>query len=128
MLKNNLYKVLSFENENGKLSAQLLLDPNHEIFKGHFPQQPVLPGVCMMQMVKELMEDAVEKKLFLNDIAQTKFLSMVDPVKTPELLLTIDYSKPEDAFIAIKAVLKNTEATFFKMSGKAQVVKGTPGF
>lgn len=122
MLKNNLYKVLSFENENGELSAQLLLDTSHEIFKGHFPQQPVLPGVCMMQMVKELMEDAVEKKLFLNDVAQTKFLSMVDPVKTPELLLTIDYSEPEDACITINAVLKNNEATFFKMSGKAQVL------
>ena len=32
----------------------LTLNAEHPIFKGHFPNNPVTPGVCMMQIVKNL--------------------------------------------------------------------------
>ncbi|MCD2425012.1 3-hydroxyacyl-ACP dehydratase [Niabella pedocola] len=122
MLKNDLYTVTAFENNMGTVAAAISLNTAHPIFNGHFPGQPVLPGVCMMQIVKELTEEATGKKLFLNDAAQCKFLSMVDPGKTPELQVTIDYKEPSEDRVAIVAVLKSTEATFFKMSANLLIV------
>ncbi|MBO9592325.1 MAG: 3-hydroxyacyl-ACP dehydratase [Niabella sp.] len=122
MLKNNLYTVTVFENNTGTLAAAISLNTAHPIFDGHFPGQPVLPGVCMMQIVKELTEEATGKKLFLNDATQCKFLSMVDPGKTPELQVMVDYKEPGDHTIAINAVLKSTEATFFKMSASLAII------
>ncbi|WP_300602561.1 3-hydroxyacyl-ACP dehydratase [Niabella sp.] len=122
MLKNELYTITAFENNSGSVAADIRLNTAHPIFDGHFPGQPVLPGVCMMQIVKELAEDATGKKLFLGEAAQCKFLSMVDPEKTPELTVVIDYKQPDDLTIAINAVLKSTEATFFKMSASLAII------
>lgn len=121
MLKNDLYTITTFENNTGTVAAAISLNTAHPIFEGHFPGQPVLPGVCMMQIVKELTEAATGKKLFLNDAAQCKFLSMVDPRKTPELQVTIDYKEPGEHTVAIAAVLKSEEAVFFKISANLAI-------
>ena len=67
MLQNNFY-TLSSRNDNEKdtISATVLIDKNHPIFKGHFPEKPVLPGVCLMQIIKDILEDKIEQlNLFL---------------------------------------------------------------
>lgn len=122
MLKDDLFIITAFENNTGSVSAAVRLNAAHPIFEGHFPGQPVLPGVCMMQLVKELTEEATGKKLFLNNAAQCKFLSMVDPRNTPQLSATIDYGQTDENTVAISAVLKSEEATFFKMSAQLAVL------
>ena len=60
MLKNNLYQVSSInflpQDQEGtgisKYSVSLRLESSHDIFKGHFPGNPVLPGVCQVEMVR----------------------------------------------------------------------------
>ena len=42
----NFYKVTHSEhiNETDRV-VQVMLNPQHAIYNGHFPQQPVVPGV-----------------------------------------------------------------------------------
>jgi len=115
MLNNSLYKINSFSNEEGKLEIGFELDPHHPIFDGHFPGQPVLPGVCMIQIFKELIEEASGYKLFLTDAGACKFLSMVDPIQTPNLNYTINYQLNEGNCKA-NGVLKNETAIFLKLN------------
>ncbi|HEX7755708.1 MAG TPA: 3-hydroxyacyl-ACP dehydratase [Niabella sp.] len=122
MLNDNLYIINRFTDDGGKVNAAIQLDADHKIFEGHFPGQPVLPGVCMMQIIKELTEKATGKILFLNEAAQCKFLSMVDPAKTPSLVAEIDYQQPDAASVTVNAILKNETATFFKINARLQVV------
>ncbi|AHF15897.1 beta-hydroxyacyl-ACP dehydratase [Niabella soli] len=121
MLNNNLYTISSFEDQAGAISGTIELNAAHKIFEGHFPGQPVLPGVCMLQIIKELTEKATGKKLFLNDAAQCKFLSMVDPVQTPSLIVAINYQQPDAATITINGTLKNDTATFFKINAQLAI-------
>lgn len=116
MLLDNLYKTDSFIAEDGKLSATVRININHKIFEGHFPGQPVLPGVCQIQLVKELLEKALEKELFLSEASQCKFLMMVNPRETQKLEVTIDY-KPVEQKIAANAVIRNQESVFLKLTG-----------
>ena len=49
----NFYKVTHSEHINETdWVVQVMLNPQHAIYNGHFPQQPVVPGVCMLQMIK----------------------------------------------------------------------------
>ncbi len=56
MLIEGLYSILSFEQQDDILTSRIKLYKEHEIFKGHFPGNPVMPGVCMIQIIKELTE------------------------------------------------------------------------
>lgn len=115
MLNNNLYKIESLENIDGRIEAGLLIDAHHKIFDGHFPGQPVLPGVCMMQIFKELLEKTTGQSLFLYQADTIKFLSMVDPRQTPNLTFSIDYTTTE-GYIKANGVLKSGNTTFLKIS------------
>jgi 3-hydroxyacyl-[acyl-carrier-protein] dehydratase len=116
MLIENLYTLDTFSNEAGKAMAAITINASHKIFEGHFPGQPVLPGVCQLQIIKELLERATGKKLFLSEAGSCKFLQLVDPAKTNVLLITIDYSG-NDTAITANAVIKSGEVIFLKVNG-----------
>lgn len=118
MLMDKLYTLKNFRVHQQKLEATVEIDAQHPIFAGHFPGQPVLPGVCMVQMMKELLQKAVGKELVLGEASQCKFLSMVDPGQTPSLQAVIDFDTPEDQPLGMSAQLKTHTGIVFKMQAK----------
>ena len=65
----------------GKYICRITLNPAHPIFAGHFPGNPITPGVCMLQIIKELTEKITQKKLFLSKTSQVKFMTLINVVK-----------------------------------------------
>ena len=116
MLKGQLYSLETLTHENTKIVATITLNASHDIFKGHFPDIPVLPGVTMMQMVKEILETALNRSLLIQAAGQLKFLQMVNPLMVKQLEWEIDYTTMDEK-IQVKAQMKAGETTFFKMTG-----------
>ncbi|MPS74265.1 MAG: 3-hydroxyacyl-ACP dehydratase [Chryseobacterium sp.] len=93
----DFYTLQSYEKtDNGNFSANILLNKDHNIFKGHFPGNPVTPGVCMMQIVKDLTEEFTGSKLFLKTASNVKFMAIINPFETPDLVLDLDINETED--------------------------------
>ncbi|MCV9387179.1 hypothetical protein [Reichenbachiella ulvae] len=111
MNKENFEKLISFgelvESE-GQYEIALTIDSAHEVFKGHFPQQPVLPGVVTMEILRRAIEKATGKKVKLQKAANVKFLRMIDPTATPELVLSFNCAESEEG-LKVKASLKAKE-------------------
>lgn len=101
--------------ENGNYIAQINLNKDHDIFKGHFPGNPVTPGVCMMQIVKELTEEFMGKKLFLKTASNVKFMAIINPFETPELTLQLDISENGEE-VKVKNTTSFGETIALKMS------------
>lgn len=95
MLKNNLFTISSIKQENGTYIVQIELDPEHEIFQGHFPGQPILPGVCLIEMVKEVLNEMGPKPYKLVNAATIKYLNVVDPRKDQVLKFELGISEEE---------------------------------
>lgn len=112
----DFYALQSFEkDENGVFSVKISLNKDHEIFKGHFPGNPVTPGVCMMQIVKELTEEFTGKKLFLKSASNVKFMAIINPFETPDLILQLDINEGEEE-IKVKNTTSFGETIALKMS------------
>lgn len=103
------------KNENGIYSVQISLNKNHAIFQGHFPGNPVTPGVCMMQIVKDLTEEILNTKLLLKSASNVKFMAIINPEETPDLVLELGISENENE-IKVKNTTTFGETIALKMS------------
>jgi 3-hydroxyacyl-[acyl-carrier-protein] dehydratase len=91
LLHNDLYIIQSLTETENQIQCSILLKAEHAIFKGHFPSQPVLPGVCMMEMITEIMEIQLSQSFRISSAPMIKFLLMIDPRKNPLIQLEIKY-------------------------------------
>ena len=93
MLIEGLYEITAFNQEASEVSATLKLNKDHRIFDGHFPGHPVLPGVCVIQMVKELTEKALGKSLLLTVASNVKFMAIINPEKNDTIHFNLELAE-----------------------------------
>ena len=91
MLINNLYTIQSITHSENEIQVAASLLTDHDIFKGHFPGHPVLPGVCMMEMVAEMTGDYLKNSFRIKGSPMIKFLRMIDPQRNPLIHFEIKY-------------------------------------
>jgi 3-hydroxyacyl-[acyl-carrier-protein] dehydratase len=115
MLIKGLYTVVSNEKTEEGLKVTVKLHKEHEVFKGHFPDEPLLPGVCMIQMTKELVEAELEKELFLSVASNVKFMAKINPEVNEIIDLSLTL-KEEDDFIKVKNVTSYDETVALKLN------------
>lgn len=91
MLIPNLYTIKNTEKiDENNFKVQIELNPNHQVFEGHFLNNPITPGVCMMQIIKEITEGFVLKDLFLSKVSNVKFMATINPFINPILDLSLN--------------------------------------
>lgn len=122
MLKGDLYTLKDFTSADGIATATLVLNATHSIFQGHYPGQPVLPGACILQIVKETLSSAIESELMLVIANNLKFLSMIDPGSMPALAFKLIYQEVDEQFIKVNTSLHFKERVCFKFQGSFRKV------
>ncbi len=115
ILRNQLYSVSKYiPIDDGGVKAHIVLCAGHTIYKAHFPGQPITPGACLIQMARELMEDYSGLHLQLSGVKNAKFLNVISPLETPELLF---HMKPRGTgSLSIQVVVMWESETFAKMT------------
>jgi 3-hydroxyacyl-[acyl-carrier-protein] dehydratase len=127
MLLNSFYTIKNLDGRD-EINAQgvslkhyradLILDPSHSIFGGHFPGNPVVPGVCQVQMILETMSSITGRRLKLTESDNIKFLSMINPLDNSVITLDLVVKPPEEGRYSIQASLSANDTTFLKFKGK----------
>ncbi|SFN19190.1 3-hydroxyacyl-[acyl-carrier-protein] dehydratase [Paenimyroides ummariense] len=115
MLIPHFYSVKEFNFTDNQLKSIIELNPEHDVFKGHFPNNPVTPGVCMLQILKELTEQATNTNLFIKECSNVKFMALINPEVNPILEITIDINPLEENF-KIKASASFNETVALKVN------------
>lgn len=106
-LNGDLFKVESRMEglPEGQSGFNIILNPDHLIYKAHFPGQPVTPGVCILQMLQELLSIQVGKQLFIKNIKNAKFISMMSPVTDARVSVLFSSVTPEEGGIKAQGVV-----------------------
>ncbi len=114
ILKNSFFKILSYCAESQ--TFELNLDAEHEIYQAHFPGHPITPGVCIVQIAKELMEELTKKELAIDTVKNVKFLSILSPAEHPKVDYTFSKLTEKDGEYAAQINVHCQEASFVKLS------------
>jgi 3-hydroxyacyl-[acyl-carrier-protein] dehydratase len=116
MLNGSFYHIIDTHTTDGGIAVQMSFNPAHAIFGGHFPGQPVVPGVCLMQIAKEVLENAVAKQLQLKKADHLKFVMPIIPVNGEVLELKVKYLLIEESLYKVTATLSK-DSVYFKFQG-----------
>ena len=87
-LINDLFEVVSTQQCEDSYQCQVKFNPEHRIYKAHFPGNPITPGVCLMQMGEEMLEQKYGKQLQLSVVKTIRFKKIVGPNDTPVYTFT----------------------------------------
>ena len=101
----------------GTFRFTLELDPSHPVYEGHFPGNPVVPGVCQVQIIKELVSRVIGKEVNLFRSDNIKFLAMIVPAQTPVLTVSIDVKQKEPDQWDVSAIISRDSSLFIKFKG-----------
>lgn len=119
MLENKYFIVKSVINVDEGTNFFISLVDGHEVYKGHFPGNPVSPGVCSIEMIRECTEKALGKKLLVSSISRCRFLAVLTPDKGENLLITISATENGEGKYKVAASLTDgAETTYVTFSGE----------
>ena len=96
--------------------TEVNLNAEHIIFKAHFPNNPITPGVCLLQITKELLEQHLHQKLFAKRIKNLKFLQPISPKTGTLVLFKIDYAYDNEQQVSAAISIVKGETLVAKIS------------
>lgn len=118
MLLNRYFTVASEQAQEDGYLFDLRLLADCEVYKGHFPGNPVSPGVCSLQMIKECAERITGKPLFLRLVNQCRYTALVSPQVCPDLQLHLSVTENGDDY-TLTARLFRGETTYLELKAQA---------
>lgn len=111
-LKNNLYTIVDKSITESPCSFTIALNKAHIIYQAHFPGEPITPGVCIVQIGKELLEEYLEDyfsiKLALEivKVKNVKFISIISPIDASRVEYKIKKLDVLEDFLRVKAQIE----------------------
>jgi 3-hydroxyacyl-[acyl-carrier-protein] dehydratase len=120
VLQDNFYTCHDVVRSEGEYNSRIEFNPDHSIFSGHFPGQPVVPGVCMMELIKELLQQQTGKTLMLRTAPNVKFLQLLTPAIRPSV--HISFTATGEGY-KVTASARQDDTIHFKLDGHYTIIQ-----
>ena len=117
MSLQSLYTIIHQSAGETEYESQIIFDPAHEIFAGHFPGQPVVPGVCLIRIVKDMAGFISGKNVLMKLGSNIKFLHIIDPRQHAEVFLKGSFHYTDGDTLIVSASIFKRETVFLKFKG-----------
>lgn len=114
-LLDSLYHIESEDAAPGKYACVIALDATHPIYAGHFPGRPITPGVVILQIVSELAERVLGRRLQVKEFVNVKYLAVLSPAEHPRATVELQLAEA-GAEVKVKAAITADGATMSKAS------------
>jgi 3-hydroxyacyl-[acyl-carrier-protein] dehydratase len=97
-------------------TRELRLNASHPIYQAHFPNNPITPGVCIVQMIGELLQQQTGNRLELEKIHNIKFLHPISPLEYQHISVSFDLINADSQHVRTKGTITAKEQVVTKFS------------
>jgi 3-hydroxyacyl-[acyl-carrier-protein] dehydratase len=84
--------------EETKITASITTDGASPWFSGHFPDNPILPGIAQLKMVFDLLAEECAGTLCMTGLSRVKFRKIVKPGEQLDIHVTPSKTKDQCMF------------------------------
>lgn len=111
-LKDQMYSIVSTDGNQTKLE----LHTNHLIYQAHFPGNPITPGVCIIQIIAEVLESRIGCPVKLSKVVNLKFIAPISPVSEPIIDIGMAINDCDNDEIKVKGIIQAEDRIVTKYS------------
>ena len=115
-LTDGFFNIESINDTENGFVAELLTNPEHPIYKSHFPGSPITPGVCIIQAAGEMLERKLNRKLYLKTVKNVKFLSVIIPEEGKKIKYSFSNIGEDDNGCKAQVVVSDDANIYAKIS------------
>ena len=110
-----IYRIINRNKSELGFSFDVGLNADHPVYPGHFPNRAITPGVLLVSMVKDLVEEVKEVELELVEARNIKFLQPMHPDENEVYTVHFTVEQEENKY-QVKATASVGEVAYFKLS------------
>ncbi len=110
----SLYTYRIIDADETSCVCSIHLNESHEVFRGHFPETSILPGVYYLELISEILQQQHSEKITFKSASNIKFLAPILPQSTPSFELSIQW-KEENTTLTINAIAQKDNVIFSKL-------------
>jgi len=111
-LLNEMFILVSQPDDD---TFRVRINAEHAIYRAHFPEKPITPGVCIVQLLTELLALRMQRSMQLERISNIKYLLPILPNETNELDILLKATE-QDGQVTAKGQIFYQDKIFTKYS------------
>jgi len=115
ILYDNFYTVKSQQVTEATAQFRIELNGGNFVYQAHFPNNPITPGVCLIQMGVELFNLLKGKSFGIKTLKNVKFISPINPLEFPQVDFTFGFAL-QDSLWQVNVLITEKERVFAKIS------------
>ena len=113
---DNLFLIQSITDTNDGFEALVRCNPEHPVYKAHFPGNPITPGACLLQTAGALMQQKMGRPLYLKSSKNIKYLSLLIPAEGKEVKFGFSHVTEGETECKAQVVIADQTTVYTKMS------------
>lgn len=112
-LEGDFYKIIGISQNETGYEVIVEFNERHAIYAGHFPGHPVVPGICILTVIRECLQKILKRNVVFREIKECKFLLPLIPHKGLQLKIDIKTMMP-----AVNCIMYESENAVLKLKAR----------
>ena len=119
LLKDKYYKIMKETRLDANTGVYLVsLLPQADVYRGHFPQNPVCPGACNIETIRECAEMLTGYDLAITTIKQCRLTAIATPQLCPLMDVTVQVARVEGTeTFNVVGRMSDQDTTYMELKG-----------
>lgn len=116
MENSPIYRIEQQYTEDGHDVFRIRLDEDNVIYKVHFPNNPITPGVITVDIACRLLGKLTNRQLEISEVKNAKFLNVLSPLRHPEVEYVFRLVENVDNGVRTQVEVRGKELIFSTIS------------
>ena len=121
-LRDNYYRIKNIQRDDRDCIVAVKILPDCNIFNGHFPGNPICPGACSIEIIRECACLLTGWKLTVSSIRQCRFITVARPENCDDLMVYVHATPvPSADCFTIDARISDADNVYVTFRGEMRL-------